>query len=186
VKDAFGRGYSRKRSECGACGRNDTVRSRAALGIMLTGITTGPGGAFPGLGQAGAGNARLGTRGLRPPVGATVQDRTSRHVPGAWPGVAPKGRKPRRQEPRWNADRRARPAGHAPHPMMRAVGSRVCRRFASFFGCLPEASLKESLSELNWETFSTARFGLLRLLVRWRGGWQNSGADRVAGTPAFR
>ena len=30
VKDAFGRGYSRKRSECGARGREDTARSRAA------------------------------------------------------------------------------------------------------------------------------------------------------------
>ncbi len=29
VKDAFGRGYSRKRSECGARGREDTARSRA-------------------------------------------------------------------------------------------------------------------------------------------------------------
>ena len=46
------------RSECGARARNDTLRSRAASGIMLTGIMTGPGGAFPGLGQAGAGNAR--------------------------------------------------------------------------------------------------------------------------------
>jgi hypothetical protein len=67
VKDAFGRGYSRMRSECGARGRKDTVRSRAASGIMLTGITTGPGGAFPGLGQAGAGNARLAAQSLSPP-----------------------------------------------------------------------------------------------------------------------
>ncbi len=56
--DAFGRGYSRMRSECGACARTDTVCSRAALGIMLAGTTAGAGGAFPGLGQAGAGNAR--------------------------------------------------------------------------------------------------------------------------------
>ncbi len=47
---------------------------------------TGLGGAFPGLGQAGAGNARLGTQGLRAPVGAALQDRTSRLFPGslAW------------------------------------------------------------------------------------------------------
>ena len=66
--------------------RNDTLRTRAASGIMLTGTTTGPGGAFPGLGQAGAGNARVRTQGLRSPVGATVQDRTSCRVPGslAW------------------------------------------------------------------------------------------------------
>jgi hypothetical protein len=59
VKDAFGRGYSRKRSECGARARKDTVRSRAASGIMLFGTTADAGGAFPGLGQVGAGNARL-------------------------------------------------------------------------------------------------------------------------------
>ena len=74
------------RSECGARARNDTLRTRAASGIMLTGTTTGPGGAFPGLGQAGAGNARVRTRGLCSPVGASLQDRTSCHVPGslAW------------------------------------------------------------------------------------------------------
>jgi hypothetical protein len=58
-RDAFGRGYSRKRSECGARARKDTVRSRAASGIMLFGTTADAGGAFPGLGQVGAGNARL-------------------------------------------------------------------------------------------------------------------------------
>jgi len=70
------------RSECGARARTDTVRSRAASGIMLAGITTGPRGASAGLGQAGAGNARVRTRGLRPPVGAAVPGQTSRHVPG--------------------------------------------------------------------------------------------------------
>jgi hypothetical protein len=47
------------RSECGARARKDTVRSRAASGIMLFGTTADAGGAFPGLGQVGAGNARL-------------------------------------------------------------------------------------------------------------------------------
>ena len=70
--------------ECGASAvpaRGLASRTRAASGITLTGTTTGPGGAFPGLGQAGAGNAHLGTQGLRPPVGAGLRDRTSRHVP---------------------------------------------------------------------------------------------------------
>ncbi len=75
------------RSECGARARNDTVRSWAASGIMLTGTTTGPGGAFPGLGQAGAGNARLEARSLLPP-GWGELDKTMRscRVPGslAW------------------------------------------------------------------------------------------------------
>ena len=53
-----------------------------SFGHHLTGTTTGPGGAFPGLGQAGAGNACVRARGLCSPVGATVQDRTSCHVPG--------------------------------------------------------------------------------------------------------
>ena len=47
------------RSKCGARARKDTVRSRAASGIMLAGTKTGVGGAAPGLGQEGAGNARL-------------------------------------------------------------------------------------------------------------------------------
>ena len=38
--------------------RGVTTRTRAALGIIHAGITTGAGGAFPGLGQARAGNAR--------------------------------------------------------------------------------------------------------------------------------
>jgi hypothetical protein len=46
------------RSECGARGRNDTVRTRAASGIMQAGITTGRWGAATGLGQVWAGNAR--------------------------------------------------------------------------------------------------------------------------------
>ena len=35
IQDAFGRGYSRKRSECGARGREDTARSPGGLGIIL-------------------------------------------------------------------------------------------------------------------------------------------------------
>jgi hypothetical protein len=97
------------RSECGARGRNDTVRSRAASGIMLTGTTTGPGGAFPGLGQAGAGNARVSGAGSPPPGwGGLTGSSALVTSQEAWPGVAPEGRKPRRQEPRWNAVRRAR------------------------------------------------------------------------------
>ena len=61
--------------------RGFAIRTGAALGIMLTGTTTGPGGAFPGLGQTGAGNPRVRARGLRSPVGATVQDRASCRVP---------------------------------------------------------------------------------------------------------
>jgi hypothetical protein len=41
---------------------------------MRAGTTAGAGGAFPGLGQAGAGNARLAARDLRPLVGAGFSD----------------------------------------------------------------------------------------------------------------
>ena len=68
------------RSECGARARSRKPHP-GSFGHHLAGTTTGPGGAFPGLGLAGAGNARLGTQGLRPPVGAALQDRTSRLVP---------------------------------------------------------------------------------------------------------
>jgi hypothetical protein len=69
------------RSESGARARKDTVRSRAASGIMLTGTTAGPWGASTGLGQVGAGNARL----------ANAMATASQE---AWPGAERKGRKP--------------------------------------------------------------------------------------------
>ena len=53
-----------------------------------------------------------------------------------WPGVALADRKVQRQEPRWNADRRAHPSGCAPHRKMRRLGNRfagvppplICRK----------------------------------------------------------
>jgi hypothetical protein len=48
---------------------------------MLSGITAGAGGAFPGLGQVGAGNARL----------ANAMATASQE---AWPGAERKGREP--------------------------------------------------------------------------------------------
>ena len=50
VRDAIARVLSIVRSECGARGRNDTLRTRAASGIMQAGITTGRWGAATGLG----------------------------------------------------------------------------------------------------------------------------------------
>ena len=49
----------------------------------------------------------------------------------AWPGVAPAGREAQRQEPRWNADRRARSAGRAAVPQHGIMKHCVCRRSAS-------------------------------------------------------
>jgi hypothetical protein len=73
------------RSECGARGRSRNPHP-GGFGHHLAGTTTGPGGAFPGLGLMGAGNARGRARGLCAPVGAAIQDRTSCFVPGnlAW------------------------------------------------------------------------------------------------------
>ena len=134
VRDAFGRGYSRKRSECGARGRNDTVRSRAASGIMLSGTTAGPGGAFPGLGQAGAGNARLAAQSLSPPGWGELTRRA----------LLPRPRKPglelsERGESPYGESRGGTPSGEratitrAPHPLMRNIETYACRRSASLF-----------------------------------------------------
>jgi hypothetical protein len=57
---------------------------------------------FTGLGQTGAGNARL-AKGVASAVASQE----------AWPGVEPEGLAARRQEPRWNADRRAAPEASA-------------------------------------------------------------------------
>jgi len=48
--------------------------------------------------------------------------------------------------------------------------------------CLPEASLRECVSELNWETSRAARFGLLRPLVPWVWWLARLGRKRVART----
>ena len=57
---------------------------------MPAGTTAGAGGAFPGLGQAGAENARFPPRPRRPGL------KLSQEVTTAW------------REPRWDAERRAR------------------------------------------------------------------------------
>ena len=88
---------------------------------------------IPGLGQAGAGNARCTAQDLRSPVGAGFPDRA----------LLPRPRKPGLKlslwddkslwrEPWWNADRRAHPAGCAAVPAARQVPDCVCRRSASF------------------------------------------------------
>jgi hypothetical protein len=62
---------------------------------MRAGITAGVGGAFPGLGQAGAGNARLAARDLRPSVGAGFFGSCALAASQeAWPGAERKGREP--------------------------------------------------------------------------------------------
>ena len=133
------RRYSERWSECGARARNDTLRSRAASGITLTGTTTGPGGAFPGLGQAGAGNARARARGPSLPGWS---DRTGSNV-------LPRPRKPGlelrpRAESPDGKSRSGTPIGErtrrcAPHREMRRLETHVCRRSASFF---PWSSLR--------------------------------------------
>ena len=131
----------------------------------LTGTTTGPGGAFPGLGQAGAGNARGRARGLRPPVGATVQDRTSCRVPGnlAW-SCAERARAP---TVRAAVERRQASAsfGCAPHRKMRRLETRLSAfRLLLFAGSESEfaGSEPKRSSECPQNSNRTARFALLR------------------------
>ena len=62
---------------------------------MRAGITAGAGGAFPGLGQAGAGNARLEARGLRLRLGRAFAGSCALAASQeAWPGAERKGREP--------------------------------------------------------------------------------------------
>jgi hypothetical protein len=72
--------------------RGFATRAGAAPGIMRAGTTAGAGGAFPGLGQAGAGNARLATQDLRPSVGAGFRRSCALAASQeAWPGAERKG-----------------------------------------------------------------------------------------------
>ena len=96
------------RSECGARARKDTVRSRAASGIMLSGTTAGAGGAFPGLGQVGAGNARL----------ANAMATASQE---AWPGAERKGREPPGESRGGTPSGERATITRAPHPLMRII-----------------------------------------------------------------
>ena len=78
-------------SECGARARNDTLRSRAASGNMLAGITTGLRDAFPGLGQEGAGNARCKNARFCTPVGAAYGiERPAKSQEAGWSCAGPK------------------------------------------------------------------------------------------------
>ena len=104
------------------------TRTRAALGIMRTGTTTGRWGASTGLGQVGAGNARSQLRSVLPSEG-------DRHRPALRPrprkpGLEPRafGRKPVAQSREWNADRRARPQRRvgASRPLRGAPRTRWC------------------------------------------------------------
>jgi hypothetical protein len=138
-KGRSSRGHSLERGECGACGRICNPLP-GGIGHHPAGTMTGARGArCTGIvcfvGFSGAGNAcewcmilpenrhplfrimHCEAQGLRPPVGAAVQDRTLRTAPpkhglvlslgdqlSPWP------------EPQWDAERRARSAERAPRP----------------------------------------------------------------------
>ncbi len=136
LKGTRSRGDPGMRSECGARARSRKPHP-GSFGHHRTGTTTGLGGAFPGLGLAGAGNARLGTRGLFLPVEEALQDRTSRLVPRK-PGLK---LRPRAERPN-GKNRGGTPTGErVPQDARRA---RMARRFdytsagvpPSFFVCL--------------------------------------------------
>jgi hypothetical protein len=129
------------RSGSGPRGRNDTLRTRAASGPRSSGTMTGPRG------------ARCTGAGEGPPV-CTRRFQETR--PGAESGVTAW------REPRWSAERRARPAGRAAAPEARAGGN-ICWR-----GEAPRDSC----------AFSALRLPLFirRQQHSWRGA-ENSGAD---------
>jgi hypothetical protein len=104
-------------------GGGSLPRSRAALGIMLAGTTTGAWGAATGLGQAGVGNthdnANVTTCGLCSPVGAGFRDRTLPPRPrksglkqSLW------DQRPSGKSPQWNA-------GSGAHPQAEGGASRL-------------------------------------------------------------
>ena len=94
-KDAVREAVPDRAGECGARGRACNPRS-GGFGHHLSGTMTGARGAFAGLGQAGAGNAR--SKGCAKRVSATSQE--------AWPEAESLAMKDSLgREPRWNADR---------------------------------------------------------------------------------
>ena len=117
----------------GARARISSLPLPGSFGHHRTGTMTGPGGAFPGLGLAGAGNARGRTRGLSAPVGSNL---TGSNVP-------PRPRKPglelrpRAERPNGKS-RGGTPTGERV-PLARAASqarrflNTVCRRSAFLF-----------------------------------------------------
>ena len=98
------------------------------------GTMTGARGASLDWDRHGAGNARGAAQGLRPPVGAAVEDRTLRPSPRKHGlTLSLRDEQSLRREPRWNAERRAAPAGAAPHRKVRWLDVCAFRRSASFF-----------------------------------------------------
>jgi hypothetical protein len=129
------RGYSRKRSECGARGRNDTLRSRAAS-------ENTPGRHYDRSARSSLDwDRRLFAHDL-----SNHRDHALRHVPGsACPELSGGVRSPK-QEPRWNADRRARCDQRAPHPKVRTVGFTCLSAFRLPFSFVIASEAKRSSS----------------------------------------
>jgi hypothetical protein len=99
----------------GARARTDTVRSRAASGIMSTGITAGARGAAAGLGQERAGNARELPRPRKPGLksksrGLETSDRAAVERREASASRWTRGLRPKREQVA-TSDRVARPHG---------------------------------------------------------------------------
>ena len=149
VKDAFGRGYSRKRSECGARGREDTARSRAAWASSCRHYDRRVR-CFTGLGQGGAGNARGAACAPRPEGRSkdhTLRPRPRKH--GLTPSFGDES--PFGESREWNAGRRAASReGGEPHRWVRRIRISVYRRSASFFS-FPGAKGRSQSSSIDTE-----------------------------------
>ncbi len=99
-------------------------------------------------------NARGAAQGLRPPVGAAVEDRTLRPSPRKHGlTLSLRDEQSLRREPWWNAERRAAPAGAAPHRGVRWLELRLSAFRFLFLSCHCEERKRRSNPETrmpNW------------------------------------
>ena len=100
---------------------------------MRAGITAGAGGAFPGLGQAGAGNARLVAQDLRPGSGGFSGSCALAASQEAWPGAERKGREPPGKSRGGTPTGERVPLDARRIRLMRTGTPCVCRRSASLY-----------------------------------------------------
>ena len=142
------------RSECGARGRNDTLHSRAAS-------ENTPGRHYD---RSATSSLDWDRRCFAHDL-SNHRDHALRRVPGSACPELNGGVGSPPEEPRWNADRRARPAGRAPRVSADGRITRLSAFRLPFLFYLPEASLKDFSRSLVRETDRTARFGLLRFFV---------------------
>ena len=149
------------------------------LGHHPAGTMTGARGASLDWDRRGAGNTRGAARGLRPPVGAAVSDRALRPSPRKHgPRLSLGDEQSPWREPRWNADRRAHPAGCEPHRKMRRMDCALvgvplpflrhgeCNEAIQFGGSGERCAMSGSLCAL--DCFVALLLAMTKLGMAWR------------------